>query len=133
MPTCPNCAHTWEEARVALPDTYETFEGLADSVLAFVRANPGTSILSADDPMARMIGFETPDRMHVWRITLSSIKSLRSTRPAGRMDLYRTYLVAAAGRALLAAGWSRGEEPTEEFVQERPNRGERHTPLPRPI
>jgi len=132
MPTCPNCNHTFDEPeRFAVPDTYETFLGLANSVLAYVRENPGVPILSNDDPRTRQIGFETLGGTRVWRINLTRIKADPMWSDA-RMGLYRSYLGWAPGRARIAALWSEGHEPTEEFVHEPPDRGERREPLPRP-
>ena len=130
MPTCPNCNHSWEAASL-LPVTYETFLGLADAVLAYVRANPGVPILSNDDPLTRQIGFETLGGTRVWRINLTRIKADHNAGNA-RMGLYRSYLGWAPGRARIAALWSEGHEPTEAFVHEPPDRGERREPLPRP-
>lgn len=114
--------------------SYLSFCELADSVLAYVRENPGCVILSKDDPRNRQVGFETLDGTRIWRINLTRLKAtvfgLQDARvePDGvrrippppdlgpRWATYRTYLGAAVGRALIAASWTSGREPTVDYV-----------------
>ncbi len=116
MPTCPHCQHTWDDSQPVF-NNYErdfpTFLALADNVLAHVRET-GIPVLSADDPMQRKIGFETPSQDRRWTITLTRIKAGDPENTA-RYTLYRTYLREAAGRAMIAAAWSEGREPTEPY------------------
>lgn len=125
MPTCPNCNHEFQDSASATPEQpynrfeggqlFDTFRGLADSVLAHVRST-GVEVICFDDPYTRRIGFDTRDMEgphgRRWQIPLSNLRQCQILNP------YRSYLMTTEGRSRLAAIWSQGHEPTEDFVSD---------------
>ncbi len=86
---------------------------MRDAVLSHVRTT-GVRVVSADDPMRRVVGFITVDtdgpNARKWEITLRGLRERTIPNP------YRSYLMHHMGRAALASIWSEGREPTEDFV-----------------
>jgi len=119
MTTCPKCQHEFEVETPTVADPvgmrgelFDSFYLLEKAIVEHVKAT-GSKVISSDDPRARMIGFETVEQdgptARRWEIRLTTLIT------GVPNPVHRSYTRTVASRSKLAAIWSEGREPTEEF------------------